>query len=281
MEEVKGNDYHLPTIYFRPFLTETLGDKVLKIEVKLANYLMSLDLAGSGVTHLSNPLDHARDPHALMLHKYLNGEKKLLFLGMNPGPWGMCQTGIPFGEVQSCVHFLKIKASVKTPKYFHPKRPIHGFDCQRREVSGERFWKLFQEVCETPETFFMNSFVYNHCPIAFMKESGKNVTPPELPKNLRNCIVNACDIALIKIIELLKTQMVIGVGKFSEKIVKSLVKQGRLDVKVGFLMHPSPINPIANKGWAEIALKTLNDLDILNQLKPLRQPNTDGVMTTE
>jgi len=258
----------LPSVFFRPFLTESIREKVLKIEVKLADYLMGLDYQGSGVTHLSNPLDHARLPHTMFLQKYLDGEKEILFLGMNPGPWGMCQTGIPFGAVQPAKHFLGIQAPVQVPDSAHPKRPIQGFECTRREVSGERFWNLFSQLCTSPDRFFNRAFVYNHCPVAFMKESGKNITPPELPKPLREQIVAACDAALIQMIELLNVGLIIGLGKFAEARAKAVVKKNKLqNIRVGFLMHPSPINPVANRGWNEIALRTLEELGVLSELR--------------
>ncbi|XP_023328801.1 single-strand selective monofunctional uracil DNA glycosylase isoform X2 [Eurytemora carolleeae] len=264
--DLEGQIADLPSVLFRPFFTETIRDKVLKIEVKLAEYLMTLDYTRSPVKYLSNPLDHAELPHRIFLQKYLDGEKKIIFLGMNPGPWGMCQTGIPFGEIEACKGFLGISAPVKTPKTFHPRRPIEGFDCKRKEVSGQRFWSLIKEVSRTPDTFFKHSFLANHCPLAFMKESGKNVTPPEMPKELREKIMTACDSSLLEILDLLKTDLIIGIGKFAENRGKKIVKENKLKTRVGFLMHPSPINPLANKGWNDIALKQLAELDVLQYI---------------
>ena len=58
---------------------------------------------------------------------------------MNPGPWGMVQTGVPFGEVSLVREWLGIDATIRRPKVLHPDRPVEGFLCQRREVSGSRF----------------------------------------------------------------------------------------------------------------------------------------------
>ena len=160
------------------------------------------------------------------------------------------------------------KGAVTQPGTCHPKRPIQGFNCQRREVSGERFWRLFQDICSEADNFFRHCFVYNHCPIAFLKESGKNVTPPELPIGLRTKIAEVCDDTLINVINLLKTEEILAIGKYAEKRVKDLIKNGRTKVKVNFLMHPSPINPLANKDWNGIALQTLHDIGIIEFLKP-------------
>ncbi|MCL1859942.1 MAG: single-stranded DNA-binding protein, partial [Proteobacteria bacterium] len=51
------------------------------------------------VTHVYNPLDYAWNVHERYLRRYGDGRKRVVFLGMNPGPFGMAQTGVPFGEV--------------------------------------------------------------------------------------------------------------------------------------------------------------------------------------
>ena len=36
--------------------------------------------------------------------------KRVVFLGMNPGPFGMAQVGVPFGEVAAVRDWLRIDA---------------------------------------------------------------------------------------------------------------------------------------------------------------------------
>lgn len=245
---------------------KTLASDFLKIEQDLAWTLLNIDYTDTKVKYISNPIDHAIEPHTCFLETYLNGNTSILFLGMNPGPWGMCQTGVPFGEVQSCKSWLKIFGNVKQPKNNHPKRPIEGFACKRREVSGERFWGFFEKKCKNPETFFKNCFVYNHCPLAFLAESGKNITPPQIRAEKRNLINSFCDKALLDVIQLLGVSSVIGVGKFAEARANLVKKRFNLDISVYFLLHPSPASPAANKGWsdiAEVSLKNMNILDFL------------------
>jgi len=88
------------------------------------------------VSVVYNPLDYAWDAHALYLERFGNSTKRVVFLGMNPGPWGMAQTGVPFGEIDTVKHWLGIETGVKKPAPEHPKRQVTGFDCQRSEVSG-------------------------------------------------------------------------------------------------------------------------------------------------
>ena len=47
---------------------------------------------GGAVANVYNPLDYARIPHEEYLRRYAAGEKTAVFLGMNPGPFGMAQT---------------------------------------------------------------------------------------------------------------------------------------------------------------------------------------------
>ena len=96
------------------------------------------------VTNVYNPLDYAWNAHEIYLRKYGDSKKRVVFLGMNPGPFGMTQTGVPFGEIAAVRDWLKITAKIGKPAHENPKRPVEGFDCPRSEcVSGRRLWGLF------------------------------------------------------------------------------------------------------------------------------------------
>ena len=181
-------------------------------------------------------------------------------LGMNPGPWGMVQTGVPFGEVAAARDWLKVSAEVGKPDKEHPKRQVAGFDCHRSEVSGERLWGWAKERFGTPNKFFKRFFVVNHCPLAFLEEGGRNRTPDKLPAAEREPLMQACDVALRRTIEYLQPKHVVGVGKFSEK--RAQLALDGLDVQIGSILHPSPASPLANRGWAEQADKQFAELGI-------------------
>jgi predicted acetyltransferase len=119
------------------------------------------------VTHIYNPLEYAWLAHEDYLRRNGQGRKQVVFLGMNPGPFGMTQTGVPFGEVAMVRDWLKISQPVCQPAGAHPKRPVQGFDCPRSEVSGRRLWGLFAERYAAPEDFFADHFVTNYCPLVF------------------------------------------------------------------------------------------------------------------
>lgn len=76
--------------------------------------------------------------------------------------------------------WFQVSGSVGHPEKEHPSRKIAGLKCHRTEVSGKKFWGLFRQICGNPENFFRYSFVYNICPLQFMTNTGKNITPAEL-----------------------------------------------------------------------------------------------------
>ena len=87
-----------------------------------------------------NTFDYAFGGYAAYTNKFVQDPKKILFLGMNPGPWGMVQTGVPFGEVAAVRDWMGLHVEIRKPQPEHPKRPVEGLDCVRSEVSGRRLW---------------------------------------------------------------------------------------------------------------------------------------------
>ena len=215
---------------------------------------------GPPVAHVYNPLEYAREPHERYLERYGRGRKEAVFLGMNPGPFGMAQTGVPFGEVGVVRDWLKIEGKVGKPAVEHPKRPVLGFDCPRSEVSGSRIWGWIRETFGTPERFFERFFVANYCPLVFMEASGRNLTPDKLPRAEREPLFAACDRALRRMMEIWRPDWVIGVGAFAEaRAREALAGTG---IFVGRILHPSPASPLANSGWAESVEAALREMGI-------------------
>lgn len=212
------------------------------------------------VTHVYNPLDYAWEAHAQYLDVYGAAPKEVLFLGMNPGPWGMTQTGVPFGEVAAVRDWLKIDGAIVRPDLEHPKRPVSGLACARSEVSGARLWGWAREMFGTPEAFFSRFFIANYCPLAFLEESGRNRTPDKLPAAERRPLFEICDHALRRTVEHLKPRLVVGVGVFAEARAQSALVGD--EVAIGRILHPSPASPAANRGWAERAAFELQGLGV-------------------
>ncbi|XP_064494777.1 single-strand selective monofunctional uracil DNA glycosylase [Pseudopipra pipra] len=72
---------------------EGLAGRFLALEQELREELRALPPPGPPVTHVYDPLDYAWDPHSHFVRRFLRSPKAVLFLGMNPGPFGMAQTG--------------------------------------------------------------------------------------------------------------------------------------------------------------------------------------------
>lgn len=223
---------------------------------KLRRAVDRLDFA-EPVTHVYNPLRYAWATHEAYLRRMNPAGVRVLLLGMNPGPWGMAQTGLPFGEVAAARDWLGIEAPVKRPKSEHPKRPIEGFDCARSEVSGRRLWGLFAERFDTADAFFAEHFVANYCPLVFMTETGKNHTPDKLPAAEREPLDAACDKHLAELLRIAQPEWAVGVGKYAEKCLNRVVADNEINVSVTTVLHPSPASPAANRGWAPAATRQL------------------------
>ncbi|XP_035517025.1 single-strand selective monofunctional uracil DNA glycosylase [Morone saxatilis] len=246
-----------------PQLNTTPSSRFLQVELELNVHLRQLRFT-EPVRFTYNPLEYAWDTHRGYVQRYCRAGQTVLFLGMNPGPFGMAQTGVPFGEVKSVVDWLKITGEVGHPPEEHPKRPITGLACTRSEVSGARFWGFFRKLCGEPELFFRHCFVHNLCPLIFMSASGKNLTPPDLVASERDSLLALCDIALCQAVEALGVSMVIGVGKVAEQRARRALSG--VNVRVEGIMHPSPRNPLANRGWEEVAKAKLTELGVMSLL---------------
>lgn len=225
---------------------------------KLSSQVDALPFAAP-VSHVYNPLDYAWEVHCNYLQRYGNGNKRVVFLGMNPGPFGMAQTGVPFGEIAAVRDWLGLEGPVGKPERENPKRPVEGFACKRAEVSGQRLWGLFRERFGTPEAFFAEHFVANYCPLVFFEE-GRNLTPDKLPAREAEPLEAACDAHLRAMVEALAPEWVIGVGAWAEK--RATLALAGLPVRFGRILHPSPASPAANRGWAPAATQQLVELGI-------------------
>ena len=221
------------------------------------------------VAHVYDPLQYAWACYEQYVTRYGQPPKRVVLLGMNPGPFGMMQTGVPFGEVAAVRDWMHIAAPVQKPAGEHGKRTIQGFDCPRSEVSGRRLWGWAAQRFGTPERFFADWFVLNYCPLALLEESGRNFTPDKLPAALLTQLYAACDRHLAVALDTLRPQWAIGVGGFAEKRIRAVLESDLLDgavarrIRAGCILHPSPASPLANRGWAEAAEKQLTGMGIL------------------
>ncbi len=216
---------------------------------------------GPPVAYVYNPLEYARRGFDTYWRRYGQGPKQVVLVGMNPGPWGMAQTGVPFGEVEAVARWMKIDPRLEKPSGLHPKKPVLGLECHRREVSGKRLWSWARERYASASVFFSRFFVLNYCPLMFLDQSGRNLALDKLPMAMRRPLMEICDQTLAQWLKHLEPEFVVGIGNFAYQRVLEVVNG--MNVVVGKISHPSPANPRANKGWAEIAEQELEALGIV------------------
>jgi single-strand selective monofunctional uracil DNA glycosylase len=213
------------------------------------------------VTHVYNPLTYAWKAHEAYLRRFGNGRKRVVFLGMNPGPFGMVQTGVPFGEIAAVRDWLGIRARIEKPRSEHSKRAVLGFDCPRSEVSGRRLWKLFAERFGSPDQFFAGHFVANYCPLAFCEAGGRNQTPDKLSRAERDRLFAICDSHLRRVLEILQPEWLVGIGGFAAERGRLVCENTK--IRVGQILHPSPASPKANRhDWTKTATRELVQLGV-------------------
>jgi single-strand selective monofunctional uracil DNA glycosylase len=237
-----------------------VSDALIAASRSLADRLRPLSF--STISHVYLPLDYARAPHELYLSRFGGGKKRVIFLGMNPGPFGMAQTGVPFGEIAAVRDWMGISAPVGRPDSEHSKRPVQGFDCPKSEVSGRRLWGLFAGRFPVAGDFFQDHFVLNYCPLVWMSATGANLTPDKLPSSEMEAVESACLDHLALAIKLLDPHYLIGVGAYAEERLKKAADLTGSTAALGRILHPSPASPAANRGWAEAATKQLIQIGV-------------------
>lgn len=238
------------------------GDRAARVWAaarRLHRDLLPLRFAAP-VTHVYDPLGYAAEAHRAYVRRYAGTRKRVVFLGMNPGPFGMAQTGVPFGEVGLVRDWLGIETRIGRPEGEHPRRPVQGFACTRSEVSGARLWGTIAERFGTPERFFAAHYVANYCPLLFLEESGRNRTPDKLPSAEREALFAACDRHLRAVVSCLEPEWVVGIGGFAAGRARATFGEG--GPRIAEVLHPSPASPLANRGWAPLVEQQLRALGL-------------------
>ncbi|MFW8567252.1 uracil-DNA glycosylase family protein [Orrella sp. 11846] len=201
-------------------------------------------------SHVYNPLVYAWENHVSYLQAFGQAPGRLLLVGMNPGPWGMAQTGVPFGDVQMVHDWFGFNGALREPlPPTHPRYPILGMDCHRKEGSGQRVWGWAQSRFGSPEVFFKQAFVWNYCPLLFLKDN-KNLIPEKLSRPEQDALQQACDQALSQTLSILQPSRLVGIGRYAQARLQTVAGPQQT---VEYLLHPSPANPIANRHWDEYA----------------------------
>ena len=231
-------------------IVERMIEASSKLRDDVGKFADSLVKEGS-VDAVYNPLAYAWEPHRAYLELASGGGAKTLLLGMNPGPHGMGQMGIPFAATSVVRELLKItNLEVGQPRKPHPKRPISGLDWPKEEVSGTRLWGLLANEYGSAESIFKSVFLLNHCPLMlFSGERATNITPDKITGPTTKALLERCDKHLREVVDIMQIERVIGVGRYSEK--RALNALSGIDISVTTCWHPSPASPLANRNKGE------------------------------
>lgn len=239
-----------------------IADNLVQASRRLARGCRALSF-GPPVRHVYHSLLYARAPHEAYLRKYATARKSVIFLGMNPGPWGMAQTGVPFGEIAIVRDWLLVSGAVSEPPGTHRRVPVEGFSCSRSEVSGRRLWGLMRDRFGTPGSFFADHFVANYCPLLFLDAQGRNITPDKIPAAEREPLESLCDAHVVRIVEALEPKWMVGVGRFAERRLTAIASRCHWHgIRIASIPHPSPASPQANRNWAGDVVRVLYGLGI-------------------
>lgn len=253
-------------------ISASLAQQLLDLELEQTVALQALTF-GPPITTVYHPVDYASEPHSDYVRRYCQSPKTVVFIGMNPGPFGMVQSGVPFGDCRMAKTWLRISGNVRKPQNENPKRPVIGLDCDRSEVSGTRFWGFIRSMAidDDPQSFFRHCYVHNYCPAAFLDAKGKNITPPTIKKVDLARLEAICDSYLLRAVRLLGAQVVVGIGTYAYERCRRVL--GGVDgqpngIRVEMIMHPSPANPATNTGggWAVKVREQLQELDLIRYM---------------
>ena len=245
----------------------TQARRALSLTGRLARALAGAQFSPP-VAYTYHPLVYAAAGWRAYISRYGDGDKPVLLVGMNPGPFGMAQTGVPFGAIGPVRDWLDIDVPIAAPAKMHPKRPIDGFACRRQEVSGARLWGWLAARFGTPKRLFASTMVINLCPLLWLDEGGRNLTPDRLPQSEQRPVQDACRATLAALVALWRTEMVVGVGAYAA--AQARLALAGSSASVGQILHPSPASPLANRGWAEQASAQMK------ALRPEWGPNGAG-----
>ncbi len=220
-----------------------------RITRRLSSQVADLTFAPP-VTHVYNPLAYAWPLHRAYLRRFGGRTGRVVLVGMNPGPWGMAQTGVPFGDPGVVRDWMGLSGRVTRPEREHPRRPVAGLASSRGEVSGQRLWGWAKDRFGAADAFFRRFFVINYCPLAFLEASGRNRTPDRLPRAEREPLFATCDAALARMVFALRPRRVVAIGGFAEGRCRAAL-DGTAG-PIGRVPHPSPASPAANRGWSRL-----------------------------
>lgn len=243
-----------------------MNSSVLKITTRLRDRASKICFEHK-VGWYYNPLDYAWPVHRAYKESLCNPSGRALLVGMNPGPWGMGQTGVPFGDPQIVGDWMGLGKDfvIKKPASERDSRPVNGFDSERREGSGQRLYGFLKECFGNLKNFFEANFVISYCPLLMFTPEAKNLTPPNLLKKEKKKIYSICDPYLKDMINIYSPEVLVGIGKFATERLREVSPSDGDDIFR--IPHPSPANPEATRNggsyWRSRVKKVLTEANLI------------------
>lgn len=203
--------------------------------------------------YVYHPWVYASDPFARFLDTYgprqpLDG----LLLGLNPGPRGMTQTGVPFADPTTAITHLGLTGQVNAPGGTHPGVPVTGFDSKKQEGSAAAVSALMCQRWGSVADYYQSRYVMNFCPLLMLDDDGKNITPADLRVThpAMRPLRDLCDAYLACVVWLYQPKWVITLGNYTEKRMKHVLKRtGLSGIQTNGLLHPSRL---ARDHWSDV-----------------------------
>jgi single-strand selective monofunctional uracil DNA glycosylase len=130
--------------------------------------------------------------HAPFRRLYPPRARPLLVFGLNPGPYGMAQTGIPFTDLKRLAQGLPRLAAELARSGERLSLPglapssLQPFLTRTFESSSVRVHRFLRLAHGSAERAFREVVFVNPCPLLFIDRAlGENRTPADLPRALR------------------------------------------------------------------------------------------------
>lgn len=190
----------------------------------------------------------------------------VLVVGMNPGPHGMAQTGVPFTD-PLIARELEMPLGPKPPTVLGPHNVgvwgYHGGWAAgrkiKREESAKRLWGLLREVCapyaaagpsadkiaEATRRVCKDVLLVNALPVCWLTPEGRNVSAEDVDRRARNLKLRAAAMEwLYSLIGVLEPASIVGVGAWSYSVAAEATTGADRSTHLEYInrvRHPSPL----------------------------------------
>jgi len=245
-------------------VVNTVADQILAASDRLSERLAALPPVGDLVA--LDPTRYCRSAWAA----YLQMAARLgcvLVVGMNPGPHGMAQTGVPFTDpwIVDELDLQAPRADVPPAdipavgSWRHRSHRARGVLGSKREESAKRLWPLLREICapyaavgpsadkiaEATRRVCNEVLLVNALPICWLDPAGKNVSAEQVekraPAQVREGLRDLVNEWLQAVADILRPAAVIGVGRWAREFVTDLDVDHFVEIPFrDGIKHPSP-----------------------------------------